>query len=351
MARTKISVDNRYLGLSVLKALMSFEVIVAFLWDVNIKTNGAYGWINYLKGCAIPVFMVIAFIQAEPKLKSGNGDSFWKKLGSLLVPLIGWAVIYWLFFKLLNGSLSDEESTMYNITLKDLALQIATGNSPYLNPVMWLIVNEILLLILFGLIIVIAAKFHNVVFIVLMAAAFAIQYLGITFGAGWRTEISGVVKMLPEMLPLAVAGFLLAVYGTVAKTKKWWPVTMILSAGVIFLLRYYEVFTDITGNGYAGIKRMVLAIALVLLFAAPPLEKLPESVKKVIDWLTRYALGVFCMHRLISTLLHYLISHRGWIDMETYTFFDCLITYIICYVIALLISLIPCKWTRMLVEG
>lgn len=351
MARTKISVDNRYSGLSILKALMSFEVIVAFLWDVNTKSTGALGWIYYLKGCAIPVFMMVAFIQAERQLKSGSGDGFWKKIGSLLVPLVGWAVIYWLFFSLLSGALTEEESTMYNITLKDLAFQIFTGNSPYLNPVMWLIVSEIVLLILFEIIILIAAKFHNVIFIVLMAGALVMQYVGITLNFGLRTEIMGVIKMLPEMLPLAVVGFMLAIYGTVEKTKKWWPVTMILSGGVICLLRYYEVFTDITGNGYAGIKRMVLATALVLLFAAPPLEKLPTSVRKVIDWLTKYSLGIFCMHRLVSTLLHYFISHRGWIDMETYTFFDCLITYIICYVLALLISLIPCKWTKLLVEG
>ena len=350
MAGTKQAAEINSIGLSLLKGLMSFEIIVAFLWEVNVKTTGALGWVYYLRNMAIPVFVMILFLTFAGRLKSKNGSGFWRKLLELFVPLVTWGIIYWVFFYFLKDMLSDEDN-MYDITVRDLFYQIITGNSPYLNPVMWLIVNEILLLVLFELIILISAKFHNVIFIVLMAAALACQYMGINYLSGVRSEIRGCVMMLQEMLPFAVVGFLLAVYGTVEKTKKWWPVTMLLSAGVICFLRYYGIFTDITGNGYAGVKRIVLAAALVLLFAAPPLDKLPEFLHKAVNWLTRFSLGIFCMHRLVSTLLHYLISHRGWVDMETYTLFDCVLTFVICYVISLLIWLIPCKFTKMLVEG
>ncbi|MCR4960395.1 MAG: hypothetical protein K6A74_02995 [Lachnospiraceae bacterium] len=348
MAKGKESAKPHNPGLSILMAIMSFEMVVGYLWEINVKTSGVYGWISFLSGMAIPVFMMAEFIISEKQLKSDKSNGIWETILKMIVPLVGWAVIYWGFYKVLEEALYPG----YELKIKDLVLQIATGNSPYLNQVMWYFVNRLAITLFFMLVILIASKFHNVIFIVIMAAALAMQYMGIVIGSGFRAEIAGCVGELTEMFPLAAVGFLLAFYGAMEKTRKWWVVTMILSLAVIVLLRYYAVFTDITGLGFAGVKRIVLAAALILLFAAPPLEKLPDIVLKVIRVLTKHALGVFCMHRLISALLHYFISHRGWMTfIETYSFMDCVITYVICYLAALLISLIPCRWTRMLVEN
>ena len=347
MAKTKITAKDHNPGLSILLAIMSFEMIVGYLWEIDINNSGVMGWIYYLSNMAIPVFMVAALVMSAGKLKSDKSNSIWENVLKIIVPLVGWAVIYWGFYKVLEETLYPG----YQLKIKDLILQIATGNSPYLNQVMWYYVNLLAITLFFMLVILIANKFHSVIFVLVMAAALVMQYMGIVIGSNFRAEIAGCVGELTEMIPLAVVGFLLAAYGAMDKLRKWWIVTMILSLAVIVLIRYYAVFTDITGLGYAGIKRIVLATALVLLFAAPPLEKLPEPILKVISVLTRYSLGVFCMHRLISALIHYLISHRGWMTfIETYSFTDCVVTYVICYILALLISLIPCRWTKMMVE-
>lgn len=340
--------ESKNLGLSILLALMSFEVIIERAdWSTNIVSTGIQGWINYFRGIAIPVFMITAFYFAQRKMTSGNGNEIWDKVLRIIIPIAGWAVIYWIFYFLSRETLGEGRE----IGFQDF-LNLFTANEGSLNRVMWMLVAELILMLVFLLFVLIIPKFHNIVFIVLMVLCMIMQYAGISLAKYVSSsDFAVIVKMLPEMLPLAVIGFLISYYGAMAKTGKWWPVTMLIAVAVIGLLRYFGIFTDITGFGYAGIKILVLATALVFLFAAPPLFKLPKFLAVFIDWLTRYFLGVFCINKLISDLFYYYITHNTWVHIESFTLPYCVIIYLISYIIVLLISLIPCKWTRMLVQN
>lgn len=335
------------LGLKLLLGLMGFEIVLLDDWHIYTASTGFLGWLYYLKDISIPVFVILCFYCSEHKLKSSNGKEIWDAILRLVIPILGWGLIYFLFYLVLQETLCPG----YSLRGKDLLDLILFGNSTIINSCLWVYTDELLLTLGFMLIILVAQKFHNVLFIILMAVCLVMEYMGVTICQNQRTEIAICIGELPEMLPIAVVGFLLAYYAFTEKTRNWWPVTMLVSVIVICLLRYYGIFTDIEGLGYAGVKRIVLAAALVLLFAAPPLAKLPNFVHVIVDWLTRYALGIFCMHRLVTKLLEYFITHREWIDFETDTLTESIIVYLICYVICLLVSLIPCKWTRMLVQN
>ncbi len=342
--------DNKNLGLSILIAFMSFEVIIEKEWNAySAVTTGALGWLFYLRIAAIPVLVMLTFYSFQRKLVSKNGSEIWDKVLRLVIPIVGWAVIYWLSYLLMMGTLEDEGRPIGG---RDFIQLCISGSGGSLNPVMWVLIGSVILTVFFLLFILVAPKFYNVVFIVLTVLALVVQYIGLNVGKYVSfMGISDVIDYLPEMLGLAAVGFLIASYGVTAKTGAWWPITMLVAVAVICLLRYFGIFTDITGFGYAGIKIIVLSLALILLFAAPPLAKLPKFMHVIINWLTRYALGVFCINRLISYLLNYAVQHRNWVPIESDSIFYSILVYVISYVIVLLISLIPCKWTRMLVQN
>ena len=336
------------LGISILKMIMCFMVIVSHIWGVNVVHDGPLGWVYYLREYAVPVFMILTFFFSEKMLDQLDAKKIGKRIVKLIVPLWGWAVIYWIFYKLLEEFLYPG----YDLKVKDLFWQMFTGNSIYLNGTMWFQVDLIVLTLLFALIIFVAQRFKNVVFAILSFACVLLSYLGtllVLFKL--KSELVGCVGRFFEVLPMAVIGFMLAYYGILDKSRKPWIATMVL--GIVFLrfLRYYKPFSPVPVQtfDYAGFDKLAVALALIFVFNAPPLEKLPKAVHKIVEWVTKYTLGIYCMHRLVSNLLHYFISHRTW-DIETFTFIDCVVTYVLCYIISFLISLIPCKWTKMMVE-
>lgn len=349
---TKKSYEKNYgnynLGISLLKMFMCFLVIVSHIWGVNVVYTGPLGWIYYLREYSVPVFMMVSFVFSEKMLNNLDGEKLWKRIVKLVVPLFVWALIYWLFYKLLEEFLYPG----YNIRLRDLFWQMFTGNSIYLNGTMWFQVDLIILTLLFALISLIAQKYKNSVFALLATACIVLQYSGtLHFIFKFKSELVGPTGRLFEMLPLAVIGYMLAYFGVLENSRKCWITTMIISVVGIRLMRYYGVIAAPAKQtfDYGGIGKIVMALLLIFLCYAPPLEKLPKFVHIIVKWLTRYTFGIYCMHRLVATLLHYFISHRTW-DIETFTFVDCVVTYLLCYFISFLISLIPCKWTRMLVE-
>lgn len=349
MAKTKSEIHNYSgynPGISILRMLMCFLVIVSYNWEINVTTTGALGWLNYLKLFPVPVFMLVSFFFNEKMLNSLEGSRLWQRILKLFVPLAGWAVIYWCFYKFLQETFYPG----YSIRLKDLGWQIATGNNTFINDTMWFQVNLIILTLLFALVILIARKFHNVLFAVLAVGCIVIQYTGFTWlPGGLKSELAGCLGRLPEMLPCAVVGFVLADTNVLNRLRKFWIVTMIISLAGLFLVRRYGLFTDPSGYGFAGIKYIVVAFLLVALFYAPPLEMLPKFIKVIIEWLTKYTLGIYCMHRLVINFLHYFVSHRS-VNLEIFTLTDCILVYVICYVICFIIARIPCKWIKMMVE-
>lgn len=338
------------MGICLLRMMACFLVIAANNWEINTPSSGALGWLYYLRNYSVSIFMILAFCFCEKMIATSDTDRLLKRLVKLIVPLFAWAIIYWIFYKVLSEVLYPG----YNISVKDLLWQMFTGNSIYLNSFMWFSAVLIVLTVLIFVIAFITNKFHNPILGLLAILCIYAEYAGLMlFLTRYKAEIAGSVGRLHEMFPLAVLGYMIAYFGLVEKSRKHWIITMLFAVVALWLIRRFGVFADpsVQTFGYAGIKMIVTALLLVFLFFAPPLEKLPKFIRVIIEWLTKYTLGIYCMQSLVATLLHYYISHRNiGIELETYTIFDCIRIYAVCYAICFLISRIPCKWTRMLVE-
>lgn len=344
--KKKIVEDNTNIGVQILRMLLCFLVILSFNWGVGINDSELMSWVNFLELLPIPTFMALSFVFSEGYIRNSNGKKLSQRIVRLIIPLVGWALIYWIFYKLMEELLYPG----YEIRIKDLFLQIFTGNSFYLNSAMWFQVALILITLLLALIALLIDKFHTEVFGLLAIAALVVQYLGLfSFVDNYRGEVQGLLGRIPEMLPLAVMGYLFVYYGLMRTSKKHWISSIIIGVGILCFLKYCSVFEPIEGYGYAGLLYVFGAAALILIFYALPLDNLPKVLKAIIKKITDYTLGIYCVSHLVETLWHYFVSHRQ-MSLETYTFKDSVIIYVISYAVCFLISLIPGKWAKMMVK-
>lgn len=111
---------------------------------------------------------------------------------------------------------------------------------------------------------------------------------------------------------------------------------------LIFLLKFSVFYMLEQHFGYGGLYYICMAATIVILFMAVPFGWLPIKVLGLIKWFARYTPGVFCIHYGIGNLL----KLRG----KTGTFTQCLVIWIISYTVAFLISKIPLKICKRLVE-
>lgn len=112
---------------------MTFEVVLAHCMDWSNYNNPIYKIFIRLTGLAVPVFMIMSFYFSYGLFLNNDNDSLKKRLRKLLIPQIGWSIIYWLSYKIIdlifNKKLENGISSM--------VWQMITGNCPYLNPTMW----------------------------------------------------------------------------------------------------------------------------------------------------------------------------------------------------------------------
>lgn len=286
----------------------------------------------WMRSFAVPVFMMMSFIFTGPLLEEHNAKKIKKRIERLFVPQIGWAVIYWCIYKIID--------MLYGLDLEngitDLFWQIFFGHSQNLNVTMWYQVDLIYITILFLSVILIFKRSYIPVLYFIGAVALVLQYSGINmFFNNSRFEVKYSSGRFMEMLPVAVIGFMIARDGTLEKTRRHKYLAVSISIFTIFMVNRYNVFIDIQGYGYSGIKCIAVAAAFIILFYFLPLNRLSGRYKKVLIKITSYTMGIYCMHQLVYRLINLIISVYS-LDIRTGTFSGCIFIYIICFICAYL---------------
>ena len=88
--------DSHNYGISLLKMLMCFEVVLIHFWKEPVSSFLIP--FDILKGLAVPTFIYIAFYYSVKTFESANNKKKYKRLFRLIYPLFGWAIIYWIIY-------------------------------------------------------------------------------------------------------------------------------------------------------------------------------------------------------------------------------------------------------------
>ena len=338
--------DRHNMGLCILRMAMCFCVVLCHFWTVEDYWEILKPF-RLFRDFAVPVFMMMSFMLTQKSFMKKDSASFNKRLWRLLIPQLGWAVIYWIVFNV------AEYITGENITngISDLLWQIFTGHSPRLNATMWYqTVLIVLSLIYFFIFTFIPQKIGIICIYIVMAVALVLQYSGINYSifSGLRYELMYPLGRIAEMIPYATIGFSLSYYEIYKKLNRYrWPV-ILLSAIMGIILVVKPIFPKAMGFGYSGILGIFVAFMLITIAVLFPINDfLNEKLKKTVLVLTKYTLGIYCIHRLVEYMLTYVF---GMQDMAEGTFIFCVLIYFISYVLSAIIAALPLKICKQLVE-
>lgn len=335
--------DNYNYGAAALKIIMSFEVVLCHYWIFdNISDILVYLRIfDKLGLLAVPVFMIMSFYFLTGSVLAKDTGVFKARMVRLLTPYIGWAVIYYFGYLILDLIFHME---LVN-GIQDLIWQLLFGSSVNLIPPLWFQADLILLTC------IVFAVFYfmptNRAFKVLFVMAFLslwMQYSGINYRifGDWSYECRYSCGRIAEMIPYACIGMVLSYYKIESKISASRFSMAACICMLIFLFKFPVFYMPELHFSYGGLNFICVASIMAIFFMAIPLNRLPIKVLGVIKWLARYTPGVFCIHYGVGKLL----KMKG----QTGTFIQCLVIWIISYVVAFLISRVPLKICRGLVE-
>ena len=155
-------------GIALLRIIMCFEVIMCH-FDEEVPI-GAYDLLRLSKDLAVPCFMIISFYYMS-KTNMSNSEIVSSRLRRLLLPHIGWSLIYFLYYFII-ASLTG--GSVIKLVL-NLILQIGFGHA--LNTAMWFQVDLILITILYIMVIRFSFPLQKTI-TVSAIIALLVQYLG-----------------------------------------------------------------------------------------------------------------------------------------------------------------------------
>ena len=241
-----------------------------------------------LEGIAVPVFMFLSFYFLERTFLNCTSENIKKRLFRVSYPQFGWAFIYFFVY----GSLKFLFNKFQTLKISDLFLQILFGHT--INASMWFQFVLIVLTVIFFLVFHFWKEKNGILIIhILLLVSFLIQYTGLNsyVFSNLPSSLKSPLVIFFPMVPYAVIGFDFA-----------------------YLL---------------------------------PFEKINEKCLRFIEFISKYTLGIYCMHRLVNKFACQIFVHMGF---EESSFLGCILVYIICFMISLLVSKIPSKFAKTLVE-
>lgn len=343
MSNNKSKYDKINYGLSLLKMLLAFEVLLGHFADWK-EYDPRYVWpFRELVSLAVPCFVIISFFFLANSFLSRDEGKFKSRMEKLLIPQIGWAFIYYVIYLVIDLTLHVglHEGFM------DLVWQLLTGHSRYLNATMWYQVDIIVISFIFYLIF----KFFDnkkalVTLLLLMLFCYFLQISGINVALFGELifELKYPLGRIAEVIPFAVIGFLIQYFKVFDRIKRYRYIIMPLCV-VLFMAGFYVPWPVFKDFGFSGFAKPYLALCIVTFAYMVPLEYVSLSIKKAILTISNYSLGIYCIHRLINTLMNVFVP-----SFQIGSFERCIVLYIVCYFVCMLIDKIGNKKISSLVN-
>ena len=346
--------DQYNYTIAFMKAFFSFCVVCRHYWEGGGSTLPEQAFWRMCNS-AVPVFMILSFyLTSKDYLNIADWGKRRKRLGRLLIPYVSWAFIH--YFGYLAGyylfKLAGREDSFHiEFSIKDLFWQLAFGCDEYLCAQLWYLFDLIVITVLLWMV---SCKREYTIRIALLLGvlAVAVQYFGINLAVfgGLPYEARYSMGRLAEMIPFACGGLVIGGIGVYDRLSahRWYVFTLLVF--LLTLISNCDVFVLIEGFSYQGLFMLSYSFFLFLVFDMLPMNSLNSVIKKIIKFLSKYSLGVFCVHVGVGTL---------WYGMEKAVapglgmiglFTKSVIIYLISVAVSWTVGVIPLKWTDKLVE-
>ncbi len=349
------------IGLNFLRIILTLGVVMDhFWWMPNPQDlRGVDVALWHLRTLAVPAFMTMTFFFTAKRFIGGDVTWLKKRFLRLYEPFVFWAVVC--FVGTLLVARFDQS---YSVTFSDLLWQLALGHSQKLSLTQFWFHTDLLLLtaLLFVAFRLVRMK-RAYIYLPLAAIAigFSMQYSTATMKAlfAWMPfEAKYPLGRMFSMLPYMGAGVLLAAAKDrldAAPAGVRWAIAMMgiwLAAWVVYLPVTPRPRSVV---GYEGLNLALIAWGVMAMFYYIPFDRMPKVCSQVVLFLSRYCMGVYCVHHLLGKILFDHVFHLertetsfGAITVAPGWFWLLLwgLSYFVCW----LISMIPVKFFKRVVE-
>lgn len=288
------------------------------------------GIISYYITFAVPVFMLVSFYFSGSILLNNNRDKIRKKMVRLFIPYYFWGVFYYLIFGII----------MKKASVTDLVWQLLTGSSNVLNPPLWFLADQMVLLLFMYCIYSLNRNIlrGNICAVIIACICIFLQYSGINYQTfdvlSW--EIKWNLGRFCEVVPYAVIGILLyQVFPFLEKKtlKTKGAVSIVCFFVPIVLYRIY--IPQGAGFGFEGINKILCATAIFIFFYNLPIYNID-----FIEEISKYTLGIYCIHMLVGRGVKWgLLNTSIWIQ----DYLICILIFCFSLLISKAITLLPIK--------
>lgn len=150
-----------------------------------------------------------------------------------------------------------------------------------------------------------------------------------------------------EMLPYAVIGILLGNYQILQTYKKYYKEIVGGAIVLLFLFLIFDFFPKLErGFGYQGIRLILITCLIFLVFYFLPFTfRKNEILKNIIVKSQAYTMTIYFVHLLVGTII-YNLPFAKWLGMRKGSLYDCGVVFVLCYLIAAILSKVPIKWIQ-----
>ncbi len=305
---------------------------------------------------AVPVFMMSSFALSGSLFTNSDYKLIGKRIYRLALPLVAWSAIYFCIFALIDLVLGS--NIIYGV--QDFFWQAFTGHRENINPSMWFQFDLIILsCISFACFRCVGGSKRAVLIVSASMVIFGLmmQYTGWNYALfdDLRYELKFPLGRLCETLPYVGIGLSLFCLlppknPDIAQCLPWKHSSLVvLAIGLImFCVGWVLPWPGVTeGFCYGGLKILWMTIALYFMFNALNTVFISERVTNLIVYLSKYALGVYCIHRLVGRTA-IIVLEKMDILVERDFFFACGV-FVLSLVVCILASYLPFRWLKQII--
>lgn len=312
-------------GLALLKVILEFLVVRAHKFNKRSTNNKIILYLIKERALHVPSFFIMSFYFMCNNLLSLNIKIIINRLMRLIIPYIIWPIIIWEINHIWNIKFNTKLADTY----EDLKKQLLWGHN--FTPQFWFLWNLIIITILLIIIISVFRK-HTTFFLELfLIQSYVAQYseLHYIIYKKYPPYKGKTLCLFFESVPYALTGFILGIYKIIDVIQMNKIKSLILSASLYKFITDYNIFINIKGLYYKGIKFNIQSICVIFIFSLLPSEKINKlAISKFLTFITNYTAGVYYLHWAIG---NYLSIY--FIDIKNGTFLGLFINYFSCYFI------------------
>jgi hypothetical protein len=149
---------------------------------------------------------------------------------------------------------------------------------------------------------------------------------------------------LSEMLPIAALGFIVAYFNLIAVFEKHlFNLILMGLLSVIFIALDYKLPCASSGFLYNGVWNMFVGYSITAFAYNCNFQKIVMKYPAFSHFITKHTLGIYCGHMLILSCFFHVL---GMLGVQTGLFYQCVIIYLVGFVVFEIVSKIPCRWFK-----